>query len=199
MGEEGRVGRTEAVFDSAIAEEIITKLGVRDDEKVLNIGSGDGLLESRLRRQFVASLDFSYHMLKHSAVPYPVQADASQLPFRNDAFEKICAYSIIQYLSSADLGRLFDEIARCLKEDGKCLIGDIPFSSPSSLQLPSFVRRILRRLFHLPLFEYHNKNQMLKSITKYGFSGLIVPQNTDLPFHDVRQDLLLLKNRVHKT
>jgi 2-polyprenyl-3-methyl-5-hydroxy-6-metoxy-1,4-benzoquinol methylase/uncharacterized protein YbaR (Trm112 family) len=63
-------------------------------------------------------------------------ADARYLPFRNDSFDVVFSYSVIQHFSKIDASKALTEVGRVLKPLGSCLI-----------QMPNYLG--LRSLFHL--------------------------------------------------
>jgi 2-polyprenyl-3-methyl-5-hydroxy-6-metoxy-1,4-benzoquinol methylase/uncharacterized protein YbaR (Trm112 family) len=69
------------------------------------------------------------------AIDY-ICADARYLPFRDNSFDTVFSYSVIQHFSKADASRAFTEIGRVLNPLGYCLI-----------QMPNY--RGARNLLHL--------------------------------------------------
>jgi 2-polyprenyl-3-methyl-5-hydroxy-6-metoxy-1,4-benzoquinol methylase/uncharacterized protein YbaR (Trm112 family) len=63
-------------------------------------------------------------------------ADARHLPFRNNSFDTVFSYSVIQHFSKGDAVRTFNEIGRILKPSGNCLV-----------QMPNYLG--IRNLVHL--------------------------------------------------
>jgi 2-polyprenyl-3-methyl-5-hydroxy-6-metoxy-1,4-benzoquinol methylase/uncharacterized protein YbaR (Trm112 family) len=63
-------------------------------------------------------------------------ADARHLPFRDNSFDTVFSYSVIQHFSKDDAVRTFMEIGRILKPSGNCLV-----------QMPNYLG--IRNLVHL--------------------------------------------------
>jgi len=91
--------------------------------RVLDIGSGTGILGERLRRDcFVVGLDLSERMLRVGQTRRPRAAgalllsDGEKLPFRNRSFDAVASCYAVKYCHP---GALASEIARVLKPGGR--------------------------------------------------------------------------------
>jgi len=87
---------------------------------VLDIAAGTGDFTRELRRQGqrAVATDLSFGMLHAGrSLEYPVQADASHLPFRDAGFDGItCGYALRNF---SDLAATFDEMARVTRSGGR--------------------------------------------------------------------------------
>lgn len=87
---------------------------------VLDIAAGTGDFTRELARQGQrpVATDLSYGMLHAGrSLDYPVQADASRLPFRSAIFDGItCGYALRNF---TDLAATFDEMARVTRRGGR--------------------------------------------------------------------------------
>ncbi len=195
-GVSGNVGRPHGEYDDIIANDIAGKLRLEPDDWVLNVGSGSGILEKKFPDLFILSLDFARNMLKRSGVPRAVLAAAQYLPIRGSTVTKVCAYSIVHYLSNTELRRFIAEMESCTKEGGTCLIGDVPLSE-------RHFRSRKRRLVYLlakfakrgnMMFEYHSQNTFLQIFGELGLKAQFVPQSRELPYSSERFDILVTKS-----
>jgi demethylmenaquinone methyltransferase/2-methoxy-6-polyprenyl-1,4-benzoquinol methylase len=107
--------------------------------KVLDLCCGTGDMATALRRQgksaSVAGADFSHGMLKRGAHKFvlhrilAVEADALQLPFRNQSFDLVVSAFGFRNLANYDSG--LSEIYRVLSPNGQ--VGILDFSEPGGL------------------------------------------------------------------
>jgi len=94
--------------------------------RVLDIGGGSGMISRVLMAQpgtECVCIDISLPMLKHSPVP-SVQADALNLPFRDDSFDLVMAAAFFHHLPGHE-PQLLRECHRVLRPGGR-LIGYDP-------------------------------------------------------------------------
>jgi demethylmenaquinone methyltransferase / 2-methoxy-6-polyprenyl-1,4-benzoquinol methylase len=117
-----------------------THLLRRDDTQVLDLCCGTGDMASALRRQMknqrpLFGADFSHGMLARGRTKFiahhilPIEADALQLPFRDDSFDLVTSAFGFRNLSNYDHG--LREIFRVLRESGE--VGILDFSEPGGL------------------------------------------------------------------
>ena len=122
------------------------------DSRLLDVGCGSGELSKYFAFNFaeVVLLDISMNALRKakSSMPnsYCVCADAHFLPFRNDTFSRLHAFSLIEHLSHPK--RFLREASRVLKEEG-ILIVQIPnpnflIELHTGIILPFFIPRTVK-------------------------------------------------------
>lgn len=93
--------------------------------RCLEIGCGDGLSTSFLKNKVsvLISLDLSEKRIKiarkiNKNVSF-ILADARVLPFKNEVFDTICAFEVIEHLPSyEDHKKFLSEVKRVLSRDG---------------------------------------------------------------------------------
>ena len=133
--------------------------------KVLNIGSGpardseilrDGGLE-------VVCFDASEEMIKISTEKgfESVVGDFLNLPFDNELFSGVWAYTSLLHVSKKDIDKAFEEIKRVLKKGGVLGLGLIEgeteeYKESSGVNLPR-------------LFSFYTKEEIEKILMKHGF------------------------------
>ena len=86
---------------------------------VLDLGGGTGLLAEWLGREDIVCADFSAAMLRRarSRGPKAVQADVEMLPFRDERFRSVAAFTVLGILPGSPR-RALSEAARVLAPGG---------------------------------------------------------------------------------
>jgi ubiquinone/menaquinone biosynthesis C-methylase UbiE len=120
--------------------------------RVLDIGSGPGVLTTDLRRKgyHVYALDVSIEMLREcrggqkrgAAEPHFTQGRLPELPFVGGSFDAAMAIGVLAYLDDPLSG--LGEIRRVLKPGGVAILQASNAACPTS-RLHSFLRRWYRR------------------------------------------------------
>lgn len=80
---------------------------------ILDLGGGTGMLSDFLDKE-VIGVDFSINMLKKSGNKYKILADAEHLPFKNNIFDFVLSFTLLQNLPGF---KVFKEVKRILKPD----------------------------------------------------------------------------------
>jgi malonyl-CoA O-methyltransferase len=80
---------------------------------ILDLGSGTGMLSDFLDKE-VIGVDFSINMLKKSGNKYKILGDAENLPFKNNIFDFVLSFTLLQNLPGF---KVFKEVERILKPD----------------------------------------------------------------------------------
>ena len=181
-------GREHQVFDSEITKDIDEKLNLSSNETILNIGCGTGILESAFPSYQIFSIDFARNMLRKNVIKNGIVADASYLPFKPNSFDKICAYSVLQYVGSSKASKMIEEISVCQKARGLCLLGDVELLSNSPLKL---LRYVIAYLLVKNRFYYYSIARIRGQCNQRGLNVKVLKQAAYLPFSDRRVDLLL--------
>ena len=114
------------------AQELITKLGLRGNERVLDIGCGDGKVTAEIARNLpggnVTGLDSSPEMIRFARDHFSrseyrnllfVEADARALPF-SEEFDVVFSNAALHWIP--DHKPVLTGIARSLRSGGKLLI-----------------------------------------------------------------------------
>jgi ubiquinone/menaquinone biosynthesis C-methylase UbiE len=125
----------------------------RGPGRALDIGSGPGVLTSELeaRRFKVVCADLSIEMLLRvrqradaSDVSWLVQADAEQLPFADESFDRVVSLGVVPYLSDLEAG--LQEIQRVLRPAGIAVLQASSRWSPTRALHNDFLRPAYLRL-----------------------------------------------------
>lgn len=116
-------------FDIA-AGAIINEIGITGRDKVLEIGCGVGLLGEAIKKKLEPhnpilyfGLDLNYDPELTSAKGRklsPIQADATDLPFPDNSFDKIVSTDVFEHIDDPE--KLGKEMCRVLKKGGRAFI-----------------------------------------------------------------------------
>ncbi|NIO49818.1 MAG: methyltransferase domain-containing protein [Candidatus Aminicenantes bacterium] len=106
--------RPETVLERA---RLTAKAVPSDAHRVLEVGSGDGLIIKALRKagHDPVALDISQSALKHIQSSKLVQATGNQLPFPSNSFDLVLACELLEHLPVSIYQDVLDEIARVTK------------------------------------------------------------------------------------
>ena len=99
-------------FADPKAERIAGTLGLRGDERVLDVGAGTGHLTAAFRRRGhpVTALDATDAMLRRNEAGARVRADAARLPFPDRSFDLVVEANLLHHV--ADPVGVLREMAR---------------------------------------------------------------------------------------
>lgn len=114
------------------AREIIKTLRLQGNERILEIGSGLGLLGKEIinemrkkgkgiNHQYVG-IDLAFNPLAESKKNQisPVQADAVALPFANETFDVVISTDVLEHIPDAE--KVIEEMRRVLKVGGRAFV-----------------------------------------------------------------------------
>ena len=115
-------------------QELIDALGVAPGERVLDVGTGPGVLIPYLRALVgslgqVCAFDLSSEMVKiafrkrHSSGDGILRADVHHIPVRSDAVDRVVCFAAFPHFS--DPGQAVREMARVLRPRGTLIIAHL--------------------------------------------------------------------------
>ena len=118
-------------IDLEFLQHVVNHLEVKAGWDILDLGCGTGILFDLLRRRVgesgsVTGVDFSFEMAQKAHRNFPfanvnvVDADATMLPFHDNAFDMAIAFSSFPHFS--DQQKALEETHRVLKPRGKVYI-----------------------------------------------------------------------------
>lgn len=97
---------------------------INKEDKVLEVGCGDGNILETVDSKKVIGTDISLGMIMQGMKKYKkinfVNSDAENLPFKQNSFDKIIISEVLYYLEDAE--KCIKECSRCLKKNGKVVI-----------------------------------------------------------------------------
>lgn len=134
----------------------IEAYGKASPQRILDVGTADGLMLERLQKVWPQStfiaLDMSHELLlKASETLDPVNANAIHLPFSNNCFDVLVATAVIEHVSNPQ--QLVHECYRVLAPSGICIV-----TTPDA-----FFEKVATAIGHLPA-EDHNKTFHLSEL-----------------------------------
>lgn len=158
-----------------LAEHIVNELGIHEDEVILELGVGTGVLGREVKKKSNATiigLDISREMLNEAAqknmYKYLINSSAEGISLSDHSFNSI--YTAFMFHSVLNQKRALEEVGRLLKKDGRAVIVDLfPLNGTSAL------KGFVRGYFHSLKYEYgapanYKTIESVKSmITKLGF------------------------------
>jgi ubiquinone/menaquinone biosynthesis C-methylase UbiE len=131
-------GRPVYVDPEIIVEDICSKMPLTENDRMLDVGCGTGVLTIPLARRcgFVDAMDagkmvikaLRKHCKKEGVMNVrPFMGDALCLPFPDGRFDRVLIYSVLHYLENGSQAKqCVKELIRVCKPGGKILLGDIP-------------------------------------------------------------------------
>ena len=134
-------------------------------ENVLDIGSGpgrDGLILKNAGLQ-VTCMDASETMVKISSEKglHSVVGDFLKLPFTNNSFDAVWAYTSLLHISKNEVDKALDEITRVLKQGGVLGLGLIEGNTEEYKEnMGAGMKRF---------FSYYQKDEVEQLLKKHGF------------------------------
>jgi len=122
---------------SEVSKKIIEILDIKSHDKVLEIGCGAGMLAKHIAPKcYYYGLDMTKSLLrKHMFLlkNYVIEAEANDIPFKDDFFDKCFSYSVFhyfpthEYVKEATLEML--RVTKSSKDKYNVLVGDLPTKS----------------------------------------------------------------------
>lgn len=207
----------------AIVPEIVAKLDLRPEHRLLEIGFGTGSLITRLAEHVdeVYGIDHPACVSRlENAMPGNVSLIAGRWPEARPpgTFDRIVAYSVLQYLEDQTTAERFVEACvDALADDGALMIGDLPnedgkrrlrATAAGQAFEAEWSRRVAQSEQDVPdvavlheIFTRVTRTEpfiddafVLDTLRRYrqrGYEAYVVPQGRDLPFSQTREDILI--------
>lgn len=181
-----------ANLQRAWADETIARYPFRGDERVLDIGSGDGevsaTIASRVPRGLLVGLDISEKMVSFASSNFPfsrypnmlfLQGNATALPFRQQ-FDLIASFCTLHWV--LDQKKAFADMHKSLTHDGKLLLV-IPAKTDNTIGASAM--RLVQKEKWQPFFpdykstkHYPTENECREILLETGFTPLSIRLTT---------------------
>lgn len=149
------------LFPSGIIDYFVNKVSGR----VLDVGSGPGRDAEILRSAGlnVVCLDASDQMVKLTLAKNfeSVCADLLELPFPDQSFEGVWAYTSLLHIAKKDISKALSEVKRVLKPNGTLGLGMIEGNSEIYKESP--------KVKSPRFFAYYKKTELDKILSENGF------------------------------
>jgi 2-polyprenyl-3-methyl-5-hydroxy-6-metoxy-1,4-benzoquinol methylase len=189
----------------AIVQHIVNTLSLTQDDVLLDMCCGNGLLTSRLSKycKKVVGVDFSEVLIQHARINFPsidfICADALQLDpnlFSVQRFDKVNLYFSFQYFDSFEKGKkVIEGVLPLLSSSGKILLGDIPdreyfFSYYNSLiKIGHLIKKMLKDKNDMGKF--WSEDELMVICNQLDIKGEKRSQPRQLPYAYYRMDFVL--------
>jgi len=205
-----------------IRRDVVTKLGCRRTDRIIEIGCGTGLLGEVIARdvKLYVGYDLIHVLLQRAKKGNPsecawfVRADGRVLPMRDKSVDKILIYSVVLYLPPAVLRVLLKECLRVLRCGGFMLLGDIPNPDRAMsfltrgpgkrkrgwklIQLRTLaflVKKGIQRVLHMPGGGWYRPYDIMRILVEEGFDCECSDQPSRLPYSHYRYDCIAKRTR----
>ncbi|MGC9122966.1 MAG: class I SAM-dependent methyltransferase [Thermoplasmata archaeon] len=121
---------------------------IKKDHLVLDLGSGTGKYSFYYlyKNYKIILMDFSLNALKKNKLYYErICADARYIPFKDNLFDAIIIFNLLEHFLKYDLEFLVKEIDRTLKKDGYIFLnviskGDFRYGNGEEIERDTFLR-----------------------------------------------------------
>lgn len=127
------------------AEKIVEELKIKSEDRVLELGSGLGLLGREIKKIVGTELNyvgidlFLSSLRKTKRTILPIQADVVSLPFANNSFDKLVSTDVLEHLPNAEVA--VEEIFRVLKPGGRAFMVIADPSEGRFIEVTNHIRR----------------------------------------------------------
>lgn len=216
-----RQGREQLIYEDIASK--VTNLDL-DEQIFLEVGSGFSRLteefilrlsEHRTQMVFSDSEEMLAHFPKHpllTLVPGPFPDNWGALAEWHGRAGAVLCYSVIQMVcKSGDVFDFLDHLGMLLRSGGQLVIGDVPNDSKRA----RFFGSEEGRRFHREFAKQHGLAPevppefltpasgslddafvfaVLARFRSRGYEAYVLPQSTDLPFANRREDILVIKH-----
>jgi ubiquinone/menaquinone biosynthesis C-methylase UbiE len=149
------------VFPMATDRNRIVAESISQNEKVLNIGVGNGYLEGLVFERCNTNIswtgtDITKKTLDTLQKKYPkysfVKSKITQLPFKDQSFDTVCLLEVLEHISPSQTLLVLKEINRVLKSSGRIIIS-VPLNEGLEEMMPYNPNSHLR-VYSVDLLEF---------------------------------------------
>ena len=146
-------------------ESIFNLLKVKENENILEIGSGAGHALKHIKSSKYFALDVSTHNLikiknKSDKEVFPASGDVFNLPFPSETFDNIILSEVLEHLD--DPPAALKEIFRVLKKGGRFLVS-VPYKQVITYQICIHCNKPTPTLAHLHSFDKEKLSNMVQN------------------------------------
>lgn len=133
--------------------------------KVLDVGCGDGAIDSRLAEQRSDIETRGIELFVREDARIPVEAfDGRTIPYQDDAFDVVLLVDVLHHCEDPE--RLLLEAARVARQ--RVLVKDHLLSGPFADALLRFMDHVANRRFGLIVYEYWSEQRWREAFSRLG-------------------------------
>ncbi len=159
------------------AKKVIEKAPFKDNDSVLDLGSGSGhfacLIHRKAKIKKYVGADLSEEMLKQAErkcknfknIKFIQREIQSELPFTNE-FDKVFISFVLHGFEQKDREKIIENAFKALKPNGKFLILDY---AEKDMDKSPYIAKLLIRKVECPLAEDFMNRNLKKMLAKAGF------------------------------
>ncbi len=168
----------------------------KKEEKVLDLGCGNGRFSKYLEEVDYVGIDFSEKLIEEAKKRFSEKnflvGDAVNLPFENEFFDKIYGVAIIHHIPSAKYRlKVFLEAKRVLKKDGVLFLTAWNLTENNKMLLvKNFIKNIFS--FNLSCRDFFIKRERYYYLFKKGELSFLAKK---AGFRKIKEGVLREKNR----
>lgn len=169
-----------------IADVIINELQVTKNDKVLDIGCGDGMIDNKIKCTFLSGYDISEYNIKKAQELNPINDyfvnDFLDVPFSKEIFNKIFSYGVMQYCKPKDYKRFIILSLYRANDETVIIHFDIPDKSRMINLFGYAPKGLLKYCFYrlfwkwFPIWNdgshFHNIDKMVKFVEHIGYKAV---------------------------
>lgn len=152
--------------------------------RVLDVGCGDGTLSDGISKLAqvteVTGIDISNTAIEIAKSKYPHVTyrvgEVTNLPFASDAFDIVTAIEVVEHIY--DTERMFQELSRVLKPNGRIIITTTDFNRLKKITIGLL---FWDRYFYPtnPHIRFYSKKTLIELLHKFGFEVVYYRWNGD--------------------
>ena len=189
--------------------DVAKKLGLKSEDRLLNIGCGAGLFEIAYTYwvKEIYSIDYSEEMVKITKKITKKYDNVTikhgnmlNLPFADEFFDKVLVNSVIQCLNNLnEIEKAFREIKRVTKKQARILISMNPDASKKNSCIKGYYKlnlpqeEIKRKISNINKALWFNNDELKNIGEKVGFKTRVLGMDRDVWQSRYYFDLLLVK------
>ncbi len=162
---------------------LVTQAVPRDVKKILDLGSGDGLVFNTLREagHDPVAFDLSRIALKYIQGNKLVQGTASNLPFSSNSFDSVIACEVLEHIPNLLLDSVLEELKRVTK---KYILITVPYKENLEINYAccQACGSIFNGAYHVRSFHEDDIKSLFKDFRCVRLKGIVEILNPDRTF-----------------